>query len=144
MVQYKMQRSVRNQNELLIESVRCEFERFVTPTPLPTAWCVFCAERWTAVGKNSDLKLHSPQILQIWRRHNFFKYFYGSINRMLHPRRIQISSFYSLVLKKSTFTFLVNLNATATCNGASALFSNLKESQGKLIFLTSFTCTQMY
>jgi len=32
----ELQGSVRNQNELLTESVRCEFERYVTPSPRPT------------------------------------------------------------------------------------------------------------
>ena len=78
-LQYKMKRSVRNQNELLIEPVHCEFERYVTPSLLPTVRCVFYAGRWTSGGRNSDLELYSPQILQIWRRHNFFpNFFYGS------------------------------------------------------------------
>jgi uncharacterized membrane protein YqjE len=42
-------------------------------------------------------------------------------------------------LNKSTSTFLVKLIATATRYGVIVLFSNLKESKGKLIFLTSFT-----
>jgi hypothetical protein len=76
-----MQRWVRNQNELVIESVGCEFERYVTPSPLPAVQCVFCAGRWTAVGKNSDLELYSPQILQIWRSHHFFPNFFTALNK---------------------------------------------------------------
>jgi len=80
-LQCKVKRSVRNQNELLIEPVRCEFERYVTPSPLPTVQCVFCAGRWTAAGKNSYLELYSPQILQIWRRHFFFPNFFTALNK---------------------------------------------------------------
>jgi hypothetical protein len=42
-LQYKVQRWVQNQNELVIESVRCELERYVTPSRLPAVLCVFCA-----------------------------------------------------------------------------------------------------
>jgi hypothetical protein len=35
-LQYKIQRSVQNQNEVLIESVRCDFECYVTPSLLLT------------------------------------------------------------------------------------------------------------
>jgi hypothetical protein len=75
-----MQRSVRNQNELLIESVGCEFERYVTQSPLPTYSVYFVLDDGLQSGRIQISKF-IRHIFSKYGEDVFSKLFFTALNK---------------------------------------------------------------